>query len=74
MTYTIVVVNANNTEDTYTTRSINKAYQTYDRAIAKGLIVKSFTGSVKKDGYTSDMLQGMQPQAAIVWNKQEGAN
>jgi len=40
---TIIVINQDNTETIYTTRSTKVAYSIFDKAINAGLVVKSFT-------------------------------
>lgn len=49
MKYTLITVNSNDQMETLNTRSINKAYAAYDKAIKENAAVISFTNSMGKD-------------------------
>lgn len=42
MKYTIITINANNTRDEYTTRSLKEAQRIYDNAVNNGIYVEKF--------------------------------
>ena len=60
--YTLVVALPNQSKETYTTRSLNKAYKMYDNAIRQGYYIESFTNPQGKD-----MQDRQNEQSAIVY-------
>jgi hypothetical protein len=59
--YTLTITHTNGTQELIKTRSLDKAYAAYDKAIKNGVYVDSFT----MKGSSSDLRD--KPQSAIVY-------